>query len=203
MCPARSNLTISSRRRGFSLVEVVVSMALLVVLSGITVTGMIYHSRTAQANLSRQKMADSARRFVNSAQIGAMDATVMEVTSGPSGPGTVLTLGHPNPANPTQVIYKQYAYLDGDGSAATIRDNRIVERNVNTPNATTGNTIAEYCAPVPGKSVFTYLTTATLPVVHIQLRLGDQTNPPSAADNAVTGRGYQSYLINALITKGV
>lgn len=201
MCPVLNNLP-TQNRRGFSLVEVVVSMALLVVLSGITVTGMIYHSRIAQSNLSKQKTAESARRFVGAAHIEAMDATIMEVSDGPAGPGTVLTLGHPDPADPTRVVFKQYAYLDGDNNRATIRDNRIVERTVNTPDATTGKTIVEYCAPPPGKPVFTYLNTATLPMVQIQLRIGDQSNPPSAADNAVTGRGYQSFLINAFITKG-
>jgi type II secretory pathway pseudopilin PulG len=115
------------------MVEVLIALALLSLLSLITVTGMMVHARTAQSNLSQYKIAENARRFVDVVQDMALDATILRTNTGPAGADTVLTIGKPDPPSPGSTIYKQYAYIDDDNNPATIRDNRIVERDVNTP----------------------------------------------------------------------
>jgi prepilin-type N-terminal cleavage/methylation domain-containing protein len=195
-------MTLPRRSRGFSLVEVMISVALLALLSLITVTGMMFHARMAQSNLAKQKMAEGARRFVEMAQIAVMDATIVKIETGPSGANTVLTIGRPDPANVGSVIYKQYAYIDADGNPATIGDNRIIERDANEPMSTSGKMLLEYCSLNGSSAVFSQVAAAALPLYQINLRVGDRTYPGNVADNAFTGRGYQSYLINAQLAKG-
>ena len=191
----------NSLRRGFTLIEAIVSVALLVVLSGITVYGMIFHARTAKSNLVRERIAEQSRKFIDFAQIAALDATIIRIDSGPAGAGTVLTIGKPDPDNVGSVIYKQYAYLDTDGNPATINDNRIVERDTNTPNATTGKLLVEYCYPVTGTRIFTQDAKSLRPLFNINLRVGDRTFPANNADNAFTGPGYQAFQIQTSIAQ--
>jgi len=190
----------SSRQRGMTLVEVVVSLALLVLLSLITIVGMVLHARMAQSNMTREQIADGARRLMEIANVGALDATVIRVDTGPAGPNTVLTLGHPDPTDSSKVIWTQLAFLDDDNTTSTIRDNRIVVRNTDTPMASTGDTLIRYCAPA-GAGLFTLNSKSATPLVDISLRIGDQTYPPSAKDNAVTGKGYQSLLVTTSISQ--
>ena len=190
-----------NRSRAFSLTEVIVSLALLLMLSMITVGGMIMHARLAQSNIEMQRMAEGSRRFVDAVQTAALDATLIQVNNGPSGLNTVLTIGKPDVNSTTATLFKQFAYLDGDGNPATIRDNRIVQRDVNTPAASTGNQVVEFCSPLPdGTPVFSAIT-AGKPVYEINLRVGDRTNPGNNEDNAVTGRGTQTFLIKANVSQ--
>lgn len=188
--------------RGFSLVEVIIAVFILVLLSLITVTGMMFHARMAQSNLAKMRMAEGARRFIEGAQIAILDSTNVRVDTGPAGANTVLTLESPDPANASNVVVKQYAYLDGDGNPATIGDNRIVERNVDTPMATAGKVLVEYCSPVNATtSIFSKNPDSPRPLYEVKLRVGDRTNPANNADNAFTGKGYQSFLIDAGLAK--
>jgi len=191
---------LSNRRYAFSLIEVIVSLALLLLLSIITVGGMIMHARLAQSNLEMQRMAEGSRRFVDAVQTAALDATLIQVNNGPAGVNTVITLGKPDVNSTTATIFKQFAYLDDDGNPATIRDNRIVQRDAHTPSATGGNVVLSYCSPLPdGTPIFSSII-AGKPVYEINLRVGDRTNPGNNEDNAVTGRGTQTFLIKANVS---
>lgn len=194
-------LTRGNRRRGMSMVELMISLALLTLLSLVTVSGMIYHSRVAKSNLVRQRMAEGARRFIQGAQIAMIDSTVARIDTGPSGPNTVLTIGRPDPNNAGGVVYTQYAYIDRDGNPNTLNDNVVVVRNENSPLATTGNVLMEYASRVTGKNVFTQMSSA-YPLYEVNLHVGDRTFPASNADNAYTGPGYQGYRIQALVGRG-
>lgn len=188
--------------RAFSLVEVIIAIFILVLLSLITVSGMIFHARTAQSNLTKQRMAEGARRFVEGAQIAILDSTNVRIGTGPAGANTVLTIEAPDPTNASNVIFKQYAYLDGDGKPETIRDNRIVERSVDTPMATDGKVLVEYCSPVDASTnIFSLNPDSPKALYEVRLRVGDRTDPPSAEDNGITGKGYQSFLITASLSK--
>jgi len=189
-----------NRRRAFSLTEVLVSLALLLMLSIITVGGMVMHARLAQSNLEMQRMAEGSRRFVDAVQTAALDATLILVNNGPAGLNTVLTIGKPDVNSTTATIFRQFAYLDDDGNPETIRDNRIVQRDVNAPMATSGNKVLDYCSPLPdGTPIFSTIT-AGKAVYEINLRVGDRTNPGNIQDNAVTGRGTQTFLIKANVS---
>lgn len=188
-------------KRGMSLVELMISLALLTLLSLVTVSGMIYHSRVAKSNLSRQRMAEGARRFIQGAQVTMIDSTIARVETGPSGPNTVLTIGRPDPNNVGAVVYTQYAYIDRDGNPNTLNDNVVVVRSQNTPLATTGDVLIELASPVTGQNVFTQMP-ASYPLFEINLHVGDRTFPASNADNAFTGPGYQGYRIQALAGRG-
>ncbi len=188
-------------KRGMSMVELMISLALLTLLSLVTVSGMIYHSRVAKSNLSRQRIAEGARRFVQGAQIAMIDSTIARVDTGPSGPNTVLTIGRPDPNNPGSVVFTQYAYIDRDSNPNTLNDNVIVVRNQDSPLATTGDVIIELASRVTGQNVFTQMP-AAYPLFEINLHVGDRTFPASNADNAFTGPGFQGYRIKALAGRG-
>lgn len=198
-------LKTSNRRRGFSLVEVTVSSVLLIILSIITVGGMIVHARMAQANITRHEMSEGSRRFMELANVEALDATIVRVDDGPAGEDTVLTLGRPDPANIGGSIFRQLVYLDTDGNPATLRDNRIVERTVtdlsNTGTATDGTVLVKYCRRVGNTPIFSLDPNAVKPLVNILFRVGDQTYPQSNADDAVTGKGYQSFLVSTSVSQ--
>lgn len=188
------------RRRGFSLLEVLMAVFLLSLLSIITVMGMIMHARVAKSNLMQQRMAENSRRFLDAVQVAALDSTVIRVDDGPAGADTVLTLEKPNPDNPTATIITQYAYLDPDNNPATIGDNVLVMRNTDTPSATTGEAVISYCSPVSGKAVFSRNEKAAKPLFDINLRVGDRTFPGNAEDNRFTGNGTQMYRLVASIS---
>lgn len=185
----------SNRRRGLTLVEVVIAVALLVLLSLITVTGMVFHARTAASNLHRQRIAENARNFQDAVQIAALDATIIRIDTGPAGDGTVLTIGKPDPNTPGATIFRQFAYLDDDGNPNTIEDNRIVMRDTNTPNATTGKMLVQYVSPVAGTNVFTQATNTLRPLYRINLHVGDRSRALMSEDNRLTGPGYQGFRI--------
>lgn len=187
----------SNSRRGISLVEVLISLTMMLLLSIITVQGMILHGRMAQSNLTRERLAENSRRMMDSISVFALDATIIRVGSGPAGANTVLTLGKPNPDDLTTILYKQFAYLDPDDNPATINDNVIVERSQNSPMSTEGSTLVQYCSPVTGTSIFAKVVGSARPLYAVNLRVGDRSYPSSNADDAITGHGYQSFLINA------
>ncbi len=199
MCPRYSYYC--SGRRGFSLVEVIISLALLILLSLITIQGMMMHARMVKANITQQQVAEGSRRFVDAIQVSALDATIMRIETGPAGPATVLTLGRPDPGNAGGILYEQYAYLDPDGNPDTIGDNILVVRNSNQPMATSGKPLIQLCSPVQGKAIFSKVDNAARPLINIDLQVGDRTSPPSASDNAETGNGYQGFRIAASISQ--
>ena len=188
--------SLSPREHGLTLIEVLISLALMLLLSIITVQGMIVHGRMAHSNMMRERIADGSRRFVEGVQVFALDATVIRVDTGPAGPQTVLTLGKTDPSA-GNIVYKEYAYLDEDNNPATIKDNSIVERSTFEPLSTSGKVILQYCSPVAGTPVFERESGTARPLYTINLRVGDRTYPANDADNAITGQGYQSFLINA------
>ncbi len=190
-----------NRRRGMTLVEVMISLVLMLLLSIITIGGMMMHARMARANLTREQIAESSRRLVSAAQVLALDATVLRVDAGPSGANTVLTIETPDPADSSVTIIKQFAYIDRDMNPNTIGDNVVVERDTNSPGATTGKVIMELCSVVGTKKVFEQPTGTARPLININLRLGDRTSPAGNADNAFTGPGYQSFLISASVSQ--
>lgn len=196
----RHNMISLNRRRGVTMVEVFMASSVLVLLSLVTVTGMIAHARMAQSNMSMQRMAEDGRRMLDDMNIAAIDATVIRLDKGPAGNNTVLTFGRPDPAVPGATLFTQYAYLDTDKKPATIRDNRIVRRTVDNPNATDGDQVLEYVSPVNGV-VFAQDTTSGKPLFHITARVGDRTYPANNADNALTGPGTQSFVINSSVSQ--
>ena len=184
-----------------SLVEVMIALALMSLLSIITVTGMIMHGRLAKSNHERQRIAEASRRFVDDIQVRALDATILRVDPGPTGAGTVLTIGAPNPSTPGVIDYRQYAYIDADGTSSTTEDNRIVLRSENKPTSTEGELVLDNCSPAAGAGpVFTMVAGTARPLVNVKLRVGDRTFPASANDDRLTGRGYQSFLIYAFLS---
>ena len=192
-------LTINKGHRAFSLVEVMFSVVLLSLLSLIAVMGMILHSRMAKSNIEQQRMAENSRRFIDEVQVEALDATIIRLDDGPSGPDTVLTLAKPDPANPANTKFYQFAYIDADGTTDTIEDNRIIKRYLDTPMATTGDEVVRYVTPMaPG--IFSQDLRAGRDLFNINARVGDRTYPANNTDNRLTGIGTQMYRIAASVS---
>lgn len=187
------------RRGGFTLIEVIISVALLIMLSVLVVGAMIMHMRLAKANMAQQRMTETSRRLLDEIQTFALDANQISVDAGPAGAGTVLTLRKVTPAGGTEI--RQYAFINPDANSATIGDNIIVSRRVDTPNATTGDTKIQYVSPVSGTPVFQLSTQSARTLVNINFRIGDRTNPSNNDDNRFTGPGYQSFLVSSNVSQ--
>ena len=103
-----------SRKRAFTMIEVVMTSAMLILLSLVTIGGMIAHARMAKSNMAFQRMAEQARVLTDGIQINSMDATLIRLDNGPGGTNSVVTFGRPDPTNPSNTLFVQYAFLNGD-----------------------------------------------------------------------------------------
>jgi len=198
----------AGRQAGFTILEALIAAVLLVILSVITVQGMILHARSSKANITQSQFAEQARRLVDLISINALDATSLEVENGGAGNGSVLTIQKPSSANPAVLITNQFEYVDTDNNANTIANNMILHRTADAPGQT-GKVIARLVSRLPGNTpVFQVVPGTDRPLVHTRLRIGDRfataASPNTAnynADNAQTGRGYQSFVVDAHISQ--
>lgn len=189
-------------RAGYTLLEVLISTALLIMLAVVTTSGMIAHARASKSNYTMQKLGDQATRFINAVQAASVDADGggFSLQTGVNNrTGAVLTITKTNESGAI-VNLKEYAYIDRDNNPNTIGDNVIVERDENDPSATTGKVVLQYCSPIDNNTpIFSLVQGTRIPTIRVAVRTGDRTNPPSAADNTETGRGFQSFVVDTFI----
>lgn len=183
------------------MLEVLIALALMSVLTTMVVAGTIAHARSARANMSQLQVNESSRRFLQQLYADASDSVgpdVNEETTTTVAIGDVLTFYRTNLPTVTVV---QYRYQDLDGNPVTINDNVIIRDTVDNPSSLVGSVVLRWCSRIGTTPIFAFDPNAEAPLVNVRVRTGDRTNPPSDADNALTGVGFQSFLIRTSISR--
>jgi prepilin-type N-terminal cleavage/methylation domain-containing protein len=191
-----------SARRGLTLVETLISVTIFALASGIVFSGMVFMARQQAATVSQQRIENNARRLMTALAVETADATGMSVEVATPQNRQRLIINKPG----RQVAYQ---YTNGDGNDNTIADNRISRAEAATGVALPAFTpVLDWVSPIGTNRVFALdtQTSATRPLVNVLMRVGDRSTDRAStqrrADDALTGPGYQSFLIDTAYSKG-
>lgn len=204
----RSLTLVPSRRRnrGFSLVEITVSVFILLVVVGITIGATIFYARVAKGLVTYQRMQqqlaiylqDMANEMVRSAEVEFID-------------GTRIRIKRPQyDANGDQTgrfISRDIVYVDADNNPNTIDGpgaNRII--SVEDPTTAAPNTeelLLSWVSPASaGRNpipIFQEIEQGGRRYIQVTMRLGDRTNPSADEWDRYTGPGYQGFFVQSAL----
>lgn len=177
---------LGNRRRAFTIVELVISSAIMIVLVGMAIGAMVYYLRQSSVLLSNARLTDEARAFEQELTMAAARCNAVAVQD--SGNRLVLTL-----SDGTQ---RTFQFVNTDNNAATVRDNTVQEIGGGP-----GGTNQIWLRNVSRVSVSgTPQAIFTIPGgrrhVEVLLRLGDNDQNPNADCHRATGPGFQTYVLN-------
>lgn len=180
-----------SRRRAFTIVELVISLTLLSFISAIVIGGMAQYARQQKVSNSQQRIEESARRIAQRLYMEASNCDAVEVAES----GNVLRLGYAFVPN------VEYAFVDTDSNPETIGDNTFIRRTTLGSNAN-GEVLATAVTPVTtGTPVFALAAGANRELAQMNMRIGDRRFPPDPEDDAITGPGFQSFVLRASVMR--
>jgi prepilin-type N-terminal cleavage/methylation domain-containing protein len=190
-----------NQQRGFTFVELLVSIGIFSLASAIIFPGIVYMARHQAATTGQQRVENNARRVMTEMISDALDATSIQITSSTAQFEHNLIIRKPN-----QVVI--WRYRNGDGNNATIRDN-VVARAEHPTAPVDYLPQLTWVSPVGAAGAFVMdprTPSGTRPLVNVLLRVGDRSPVPGDAlrdvDDLETGRGYQSFLMDFSISKG-
>lgn len=194
------------RRRGLTMVELVVSVAIMAIMSGIVMALFVKVLRDERSNITRIRMAydaaDLHRELRRFAAVGGVNNTVVD----PTNVSVEFTNNDVDPP-----VRSRLEYSDADGDPATIADNEI--RLVPDVDADTSRfiNVVRYASPLEDPDdadeflpIFSRggeFNEVLLVNFRIGDRRGDLTSRPARANDAEaraedgrTGAGFQSIL---------
>lgn len=179
------------RRRAFTVVEVIISLLLLSFISAVVIGGMAQYARQQKISNSQQRIEESARRIAQRLYMEASNSDALEVREN----GDVLRLGY------ALVPDVEYAYVDLDNNSETIANNTFIRRRTLGSNAN-GIVLARAVSRVTtGTPIFALAAGASRELAQMNMRIGDRQFPPHPADDAITGRGFQSFVLRASVMR--
>lgn len=190
--------TFQSRRTGFTLIEVMMSLFITALITGIVVGSMIVHARSSRSIIAQQRLSENGRTLLQRIATDMADSEAIT-----SGVAVIARSGRVfNITNETAPQIIQYAYMDLDDNPDTIEDNVVIRREEDDPDSTTGTVILNMCSEDGVEPVFSIETrTKNNSLINVRLRVGDRTNPSTPEDDRFTGTGFQSILINTSISR--
>lgn len=210
------------RRRGTSLLEMMISVSLLAIVMGMVIPAMIYYARVSKSVRMQQRMQQEVTLFAQ--EMNMAMARVFEVNFSNQ---RVINFGfHQSEfiADATQptgwrfssnTVATTLVYRDEDDDPATIGDNSLVIIQITTNEAgdevsKREETLVRYLSPLEDADgnalpIFQRMTDGKRAYVMFQARLGDRVlsrKNLSAeerykvyADDALTGPGYQGLVL--------
>ncbi|MDX2177601.1 MAG: type II secretion system protein [Candidatus Sumerlaeia bacterium] len=183
------------RRRGMTLLEILISSTIMLLVSTIVMTSMVYYLRIMAVLTVRQKMANDARLLESELSFTAATAASFALTT--SGTSQRLTMLFPNGS--VNGVSRGYEYRDGDNDPDTIGNNSIVELDA---NGNVARTLATDISPVTN-GVAIFAQDPARPNVDINVRFGDRADNPNVAGyQNQTGPGFQTYVLRTSIVPG-
>jgi len=183
--------SIRTKPRAFTIVEVIISLTLLTFISAVVIGGMAQYARQQKVANSQQRIEESARRIAQRLYLEASNSDAVEVREN----GNVLRLGF------AHVPDVEYAFVDGDGDPETIADNTFIRRTILGSNAN-GEVLATAVSPVTtGTPIFALATGAGRELAQLNMRIGDRQFPSLPEDDAITGPGFQSFVLRASVMR--
>lgn len=179
--------------RGFTIMEATISFCIFVILSLLAVSGMIIFAKASKSQDIFFKIIENARRFVQTVDTEAGAASNVQVLNN----GTLLRLTNPDGTT------IEYEYQDDDTKNTTIADNRVIRRQTGQPT----RTMLTWCSKVTDSKMtdnpaFTLDAAAPVALVHVLVRSGDRIFAGDPTDDAITGPGFQSFVIRATVMSG-
>lgn len=175
------------RHRGTTILEVVIASALMLTLSVMVMSAMIYYMRALSVLRARADLAEQSRNVQRELVYSAASATSLAV--GDSGNRLTFTFPTGSDLGTTRVIQ----YTDGDNNNNTIGDNMLRDTTDATNPIIIANQIARIINPATGNPIPVFVRPAAGTQVEISLRFGDTINQPDSASDAFTGPGFQTY----------
>ena len=187
------------RTRGVTTTELIVALAIFAMAGIAMVSTMVLYARTAKGLTARTRIEENSRRLVQALDFESAEAQTVGVLD------NGYTLQFTRPDNSV----KQYVYVDGDNTPATIGDNRILER-VTVDTNVGARVRLSLCSQVTSGGV-------TLPIFQqnnssdrifadVIVRVGDRNssrnNATRKTDDLETGPGYQAFVVNASFVSG-
>lgn len=175
----------------FTIVEMVISLTLLTFLSAVVIGGMAQYARQQKISNNQQRIEESARRIAQRLYMEASNSDALEVREN----GNVLRLGY------AYVPDVEYAFVDLDNNPETIADNSFIRRRTLGSNAN-GEVLATAVSPVTtGTPIFRLAAGAARELAQLNMRIGDRRFPPHPEDDAITGPGFQSFVLRASVMR--
>lgn len=183
-------------RRGFSIIELMISAAIGSMLSIAILTSTILSSQMARATFSQQRAIHDTKSITETLnreiRLAAAPLAVFDADGQPAPRGYRVDFSHP--AQPG--VTRRFELVSDDGDWMTPLDNRLVF----DPDITIDGdevALATGITPSEAAGIFAYGGAST--PLTVQLRLGD----PAAGDaesDLVTGRGPQGVEINLTVS---
>lgn len=184
--------SLNHRRRGLTLMEVVLASLFLFMISSSMITSMIFAMRMQRSNMQVARMTQISRHFLGRFSDDVRRARLAVVTNS----GNTIQVTIPNAAGGGERV-AQFAYLDLDGNPLTIQDNVFrYDADVNDANNSIVD-LAKFLSPVSGTPIFSY--TSDERTVFVTIRFGDNNESTQAKDatDVFTGPGLQMIVINS------
>jgi prepilin-type N-terminal cleavage/methylation domain-containing protein len=177
----------SDRRRGFTLVEVIIALGISVTAVAAITTSLIYTSRVVQSNLSQLHAGEASRRFYDHIAEHTRSAVHIAVASN----GLSVTITQSNGR------VESYSYADADSNPSTVNNNRIVF----DPNTSVGGDQETLVGSItPGSQGWIFQPNTPRPLLNIAFRIGDPVSDPFGPSNAFTGPGVQGVDVTSQLT---
>lgn len=178
---------------GFTLTELMISVSLLTLVSSVAMGAFIYTMRAAKAQRTTLLLADQSLQFQRKVKERATSAErfVLDQT---------LHIFQPDGTE------SELEFIDQDDNLNTI-DNNFLRWDPDVDTGGDEEILIDYVTPLfetdeDGHEVqlpFFELQSGDL-ALRVRFRIGDRQNPTISTDDAVTGHGFQSYVVDTVFT---
>ncbi len=204
------------RRRGFTMTEVMVSVAILAIVIGIIIPSTISYARTLKSIRQQQTMQKQVNLFMQKMDVETTRSQAITLISPTlvrlSGTDSQFVVDAGEATGylyVVNVVTVELEFVDGDNKPETIEDNRIVMRTTvrspaNVVLSSREETVLPWVTPYKEGAapafVFRQVTGATRPSVEMLARIGDPIDPATDQTNKITGPGFQGFLVRLIIS---
>lgn len=202
----RNSLVPTRRRRGFSLVEITVSVFILLVVISLTIGATIYYARVAKGLITYQRMQqqlalylqDMANEMIRSTEVEFIDSTRIRIKRPRYNASGEQVVGF---------VARDIVYVDLDNNPNTIDGpgaNRLIAiEDPTTPAPNTEELLLSWVSPATaGRNpipIFQEIQQGGRRYIQVTMRLGDRANPSTDEWDRYTGPGYQGFFVQSAL----